>query len=838
MKKNILCVLVTLMVTVFSVSAQSIDFTGKLVDKQTNKAISGVSVSIVGSNLGATTNSDGRFEIRNLKSGRFHFEFSFIGYKTVSKFIDVNKRNKYVFIKLVSDDIVLNSVNVDAKLIHKTEVSLKLVAPLKDIPISSVSVENDLLEQRSITNINDALNNASGITPLINYGGFQTFTMRGFGSPVIMIDGARDERMNFSNSAPVTSLASVQRIEFLKGPASVLYGHSAVGGIVNIVQKQPSDRFSANFEATYGSWNTKNVFLGAGDKLSDKLSYRFDLGFSDRDGWRDNGDRTANAYLALNYIFDDSNVLEFRFNANDDFYGTETGLPAVKNNVFSKDGDLVYKAGDLPSFFDIKQRFNDPTDFLTHESQAASLKFYHIFNDKSTITFKASFNHDIIDYFSTEELSYLTSDDPIYSTYYMSGAKKKYIDLNVLKRSYPLRFAHHTNTYQHFIDYNKKFKIFGLENNFLAGLFTMNIDRTSFKGYNLGSDVKGPGLYAKINVVNPVLNQGDIKTSFSGASIYNEWVNAVYFQDLISISDDFKAMIGARYDYFVMENQSARVRGKHDVFDKSDAKKMKNSSFTYRAGVVYQPLSDLSVYTSVSSFFKPKRSVYNKNYVYINNNGKEFKPSDDGEVFKPESGYQIEVGLKYSVNSMINLNASTYYILKNNIVQNLGKTAGGKRIYGQVGVVDSKGFEIDLILKPINGLKITTGYGFNEAKYKEFADNKYSKNSNKGNLVPRCPQNQFHSWIYYTFNKGFLKNLGVGFGLNYRDKIYTNTSNSFELHDYYLMDASVAYSLNKMFFRLKLNNLADKKHYTNTVYSNQYVPGYGRNVMFTVGINL
>ncbi|MCT4600938.1 MAG: TonB-dependent receptor [Marinifilaceae bacterium] len=838
MKKNILCVLVTLMVTVFSVSAQSINFTGKLVDKQTNKVISGASVSILGSKLGSTTNDEGLFYFNDLPNGEYQFEFSFIGFKTVKKIVNINSRNTFILIQLVRDDIVLNSVNVNAKLIHRTETSFKLIAPLKDIPLSSVSVESDVIEQRGITSVNDALKNASGITPLINYGGFQTFTMRGFGSPVIMLDGARDERMNFSNSAPVTSLASVERIEFLKGPASVLYGHSAVGGIVNIVQKQPSDRFTANFEATYGTWNTKNVFMGAGDKLSDKLSYRFDLGLSDRDGWRDNGDKTANAYLALNYRFNDYNLLEFRFNANDDFYGTETGLPAVKNDVFSKTGSLVYKAGDLPSSFDIKQRFNDPSDFLTHKSQAVSIKFYHLFKDKSSLTFKASFNHDIIDYFSTEELSYLTSDDPIYDSYYMSSGKKKYINLNVLKRSYPLRFSHHTNTYQHFIDYNKKFKIFNIKNNFLAGLFTMNIDRTSFKGYNLGSDVKGPGLYAQVNVIDPVLNQGNIQTSFSGASLYNEWVNAIYFQDLISISDKFKAMIGARYDYFVMENQSAKVKGEHDIFDKSDAKKMKNNSFTYRAGLVYQPLNDLSVYTSISSFFKPKRSVYNKNYVYIDNNGKEFKPSDDGEVFKPESGYQIELGFKYSINSMINFNASTYYILKNNIVENLGKTTDGKRIYGQVGVVDSKGFELDLILKPINGLKVTAGYGFNEAKYKDFADNKYSKNSNKGNIIPRCPQNQFHSWVYYTFNKGFLKNLGLGFGFNYRDKIYTNTSNSFELSEYSLMDASLAYSLNKVFFRLKINNLADKKHFTNTVYSNQYIPGYGRNVMFSVGINL
>lgn len=838
MKKNILCVFVTLLVMSFSLSAQTINFRGRLIDKDSNKPISRGNVSIIGLNYGTITDSNGEFIIKQLKVGRYVVEYSFIGYQTQKQIVDINKDNKVFTIVLSRANVVLNNVNVSATIIHKTESSLKLIAPLKDIPLTTVSVESELLEQKQILNINDALQNATGITPLVGYGGFQTFTMRGFGSPVIMLDGCRDERMNFSNSAPVTSLASVDKVEFLKGPASVLYGHSAVGGIVNVVQKQPTEEFTANIAATYGTWNTKNIFVGAGDKLSDKLSYRFDLGLSDRDGWRDNGDKTANAYLALNYKFDDNNKLELRFNANDDFYGTETGLPSVTNDIYSIKGDLEYTTGELPSTFDIEQRYNDPSDFLLHKSQSASLQYKHLFNDKSSFTFKASYNHDIIDYFSTEALNYLTSDDAIYDSYYMVGNKKKYIDLSKLERSYPFRFAHHTNTYQHYLDYNNKFRTGQLTHNFLVGLFMMNIDRTSYKGYNLGTDVSGDGLRAIIDVINPVLNQGNLTTSFSGASIYNEWVNAVYFQDLITISDKLKAMIGARYDYFVMDNQSSKVRGSHDTYDKSDIKTIKNNSFTYRVGVVYQPLNNLSLYTSYSSFFKPKRSVYNDTYVYIDKNGNVFKPQDGKEVFKPESGYQVELGLRYSINSKVNINASTYYILKNNIVERLGKTAKGNQIRGQVGVVDSKGFEVDLILKPLTGLQLTAGYGYNEAKYQDFADNKYSENSNEGNIVSKCPQNQFHSWLYYKFTNGFFNNLGIGIGANYRDKMYTNGSNTFELDSYTLYDTSIAYSINNVSLRLTINNLTDKKYYSNTVYSNQYIPGCGRNFMFTIGLKL
>jgi iron complex outermembrane receptor protein len=52
------------------------------------------------------------------------------------------------------------------------------------------------------------------------------------------------------------------------------------------------------------------------------------------------------------------------------------------------------------------------------------------------------------------------------------------------------------------------------------------------------------------------------------------------------------------------------------------------------------------------------------------------------------------------------------------------------------------------------------------------------------------------------------------------------------------MDASVGYSINNIYMKFKINNIADKVHYTNTVYSNQYIPGYGRNALFTIGLNI
>jgi iron complex outermembrane receptor protein len=838
MKKNILFLVVCFALYAFPAFAQNASFSGRVTDNESGKPVVGANVVIKSISKGTSTDSDGYFRINNVKSGNYNVEFSYIGYKSINKRVRLSSGNVKLNIKLSRSNIGLGEVEVSAKVIRRTESSLKLAAPLKEIPLTTFTVDKDMFEQRQIVSVNEALKNATGISPTLNYGGFQTFRMRGFGAPVVMVDGQRDERMNFSNSAPLSSLASVERIEYIKGPSAVLYGHSVVGGIVNIVRKQPTNDFKANVLASYGSWDTKNVFIGLGNKLNDKIRYRFDAGLSDRKGWRSNGDKTSNVYAAVDYDISDKDILEVRLSANDDFYGTETGLPAVKYDIYDKSGSLVYKKGDLPKSFDIEQRYNDPSDFLKHENINGSVLYKHTFNNKSDIQFKASYSNDIIDYFSTEELSYLTSANPVYDNYYMKDGNKMYINLDTIQRTFPLRFSHHTKTYQHYLDYNKQFNTGSIKHKFLAGLFTMNIYRISFKGYNVGTDVKGDGLYAKVAVENPVLNQGDLTTSFSKASIYNEWVNGIYFQDLIEVTEKLNVMAGMRFDLFSMGYQTAKVKEGTELSEKSEFKSILNTSFTYRLGVLYQPVDELSVYASYSSFFKPKRSVYNENYIYIDKDGKEFTPEDGKEVFKPESGYQTELGFKYNINSKLSVNGSAYYILKNNIVEYLGKTTTGNRIYGQVGVVDSKGFELDVIWSPVKDLKLTAGYTYNDARYKEFSNNKYSKNSKVDNVMARCPQNTFFSWIYYKVNKGFFKNVNLGFGTNFRDKIYTSSNNDYELPSYWLMDATIGYTFNNITLGLKVNNIADKKHFTNTVYANQYVPGYGRNVSVSLGLKL
>jgi iron complex outermembrane receptor protein len=816
--------------------AQPFSISGIVTDKESGKHINGANVYLKKNDYGTVTNANGDFKISKLKKGNYELSISFVGYKTFSKNISINNKNIHLPVELQKLNKTINDVYIAATAKHTSENLLKLQASLKDIPMSVATVNSKLLEQTQVYSINDALQYTTGIKPVIRYGGFQTFKMRGFGHPVIMIDGARDERMDFSNSAPVTTLAAVERIEYLKGPASVLHGHSAVGGIVNIVRKQPSNLFKANAAITYGSWETKRATLGAGDKINKKLSYRFDVGILDSKGWRNNKNKGINGYLALNYQINNKNTVELRFGGNNDTYGTETGMPSVKNDIFKSNGKLLYRRGDLPTSFKRSQRYNDPVDFLIHKNKNTSLKYICSVGKKSTLKVFTSYSDDLIDYFSTEELSYPTSNKPIYKNYFIKNDTKTYINIDTLQRTYPFRFSHETNTLQNSIDFSTKLKTGKVEHKLNIGHYFMYINRTTFTGYNEG-DITGPAFHSKISVVNPILNQGNLQSKFSGSRIYKEKVNGLYLQDLIKISRKLNALAAVRFDNYRMEKQTSNISNGRTQTDISEGKTIINNALTYRFGLVYKPVKNLSAYMSFANFFKPKRTVYNNKYIYLNKYGKQFSPKNGEELFKPENGYQIEGGLKFNYKDKLQVNTSIYYINKNNIVEYLGKSNEGQKIYGQIGAVDSKGFDIDINAQPAAGLNIVAGYGLNIAKYKKFADNKYSY-SKEGNYTRYNPKNSFFIWTHYQVQQGILKQFNFGAGVHYSDKVFTSTSNTYQLPAYWLCNTTIGYSLGKIYLKFNINNLFNKNYFTSAVYANQYVPGAERNFRFTIGINL
>ena len=109
---------------------------------------------------------------------------------------------------------------------------LGLDVPLRFVPITVSKLSSQMLDRKGIVDLMDAVKFLPGIVAKDKqYGQFQQFSIRGQGSAVVMIDGIRDER-TLNNNVPYGDLAAVESIELLKGPAAILAGHSAMGGVL------------------------------------------------------------------------------------------------------------------------------------------------------------------------------------------------------------------------------------------------------------------------------------------------------------------------------------------------------------------------------------------------------------------------------------------------------------------------------------------------------------------------------------------------------------------------------------------------------------------------------
>lgn len=742
----------------------------------------------------------------------------------------------------------------------------KLDVPMKYLPLSVNGIESKSLEIRGIRNIQDAVRFMPGIRIQTSYGAFQQISVRGFDHAVLMIDGVRDERSAINNSYPVPDLSAVESIELLKGPASVLYGHSAVGGILNIVRKAPTERQTLNARVAYGSFENKEATLGVGGKLLGPVNYYANVNYADQTGWRDNGNRRFSGYLALNAQLTSNDFIDIRTGFNRDYYGTEIGLPDIMTQDIynTSDNQLYLHKNDMLPGLDKTARYNNESDFMRNYSWNISGQYTHQFSESMKLVDRLSFTSDDINYFGTEELDYLESDEPIYNHYYWkSPTEKKYICLDTVYLSFPLRFSHIAKTVSNSLELNGHFYTGEVKHNYMGGYSFVALNRTSYSGYNLGEDVQGPGLYSHVSVYDPH-SMGYMVSRFSEATVTHHYANSIYLQDMIELNDQWKILAALRGDFYrYLSAEATTPTGKREYENHGSFNRVRNKALTYRFGAVYLPHPNTSLYASFASFFKPIRTFYRDNVIYVDANGERFNPTRNEEVFKPENGYQAEVGVKYDLSRFLQANASLFYIRKMNSTATLTNSYQAEvdgqtkklTVIGQVGVQDSKGFDFDVTVTPLPTLVFTLGYGFNDSKIrkmKEVKDPELAQaiygsdaqaakdklNSQEGNWQANVPNQTFYAYGSYTIPKGWLKNLEFHFSSSYTGKVYRNTANSTWFDPYWITDLGASYTVNNhVHLTVNVNNLFNKSYY-NQALGNQLVPSMPRNFQVALSYTL
>lgn len=229
---------------------------GKVIDQNTNEPIPYASVALENSSFGAVTDFEGNFVIENVPMGHYHVVATCVGYKLVTKELDLkNGKDASVGFEIVEDFIGLDQVVVTA---DRNNIQRK------DAPVVVNSISTKLLEQTSASNLADGLVFSPGLRVEndCNNCGFSQVRMNGLEGPYTQI--LINSRPIFSGLAGVYGLEHIpanmiQRVEVVRGGGSALFGGNAIAGTINIITKDPiRNSFKAGFK--YGA-----IGVGADD---------------------------------------------------------------------------------------------------------------------------------------------------------------------------------------------------------------------------------------------------------------------------------------------------------------------------------------------------------------------------------------------------------------------------------------------------------------------------------------------------------------------------------------------------------------------------------------------
>lgn len=288
-------------------------------------------------------------------------------------------------------------------------------------------------------------------------------------------------------------------------------------------------------------------------------------------------------------------------------------------------------------------------------------------------------------------------------------------------------------------------------------------------------------LFDKVDVTQkftPLLRQEiDKNAEFAPYPTPSQQTLSAYVSDMITIVPRLSTMLSLRVDHF----------NRNKVEDEEG---FKQTSLAPKLGLVYQILPErISAFANYMSGFQNVAPV--------------IQPDGNRFVIDPIFANQAEGGIKSELfHKKLSLTASYYYIKIDNATR-----VNADMFTEQDGKQVSKGAELEVIANPIAGLNIIGSYAYNDNRIIKASDTAV-----EGNKAEFAPENVASFWASYTFQEK-VKGLGIGAGVNYVDKMYRTSTNTFFIPSYTLANATVFYNKQAWGIQLKANNIFNKKYW-------------------------
>ncbi len=328
-------ILLLLFVISINISFAQASINGKITNSNTKESMVGVAVYIPELQKGTFSDKDGNYILSNLPKGKFTIQFSYLGFETQNKLVTITNKNTNLNIALKSTYIYTPEVVISAMGFTSQHVNA--------IKVESIKAKE--LNRSSTINIMNKLSQIPGLNMISQGPAISSPNIRGLSLSNVLVlnNGFRMNNYQFSEHHPyLVSNYGISKVELIKGPASLLYGSDAIGGVINFIGEQPAavGTIEGDINTAYYS-ATKGYETNVGVKAQGKKFY-----WGVRAGIQQQADmRMGNGNILPNSRFNNRGVQFFtginnklgNFNIKYNYTSAQLGLTTPEAALLVKD---------------------------------------------------------------------------------------------------------------------------------------------------------------------------------------------------------------------------------------------------------------------------------------------------------------------------------------------------------------------------------------------------------------------------------------------------------------------------------------------------------------------
>ena len=651
----------------------------------------------------------------------------------------------------------------------------KTDTPLREVPASITVIPAELMKDQAMQSLSDVFRYVPGATWHQGEGNRDQVVIRGNSTTAdFYVDGVRDDAQVFRD------LYNLERVEVVKGPAGMAFGRGGAGGIVNRVTKRPVFESLRDASVTLGSYSQFRGTLDLGGKASDGAAWRLNGMYENSDGFRKgfHVERYA-VNPAATITFSAQTSLTLGYEHLWDYRTADRGIPS---------------SGSAPYETDRRTFFGNPDQSRAHNVVDGA---YSVLD------------HDFGGGLTARNTTRYTDYDKYYQNVYPGSAVNAAGNLTISAYN-------NANRRQNFFnqtDFTKKLSAGGWNHTLLFGFEfgsqdSVNKRNTGFFG------VAGTAIGATVAASNPFA----VATAFrpNGTDADNKVksdIAAVYIQDQIAFSKEWKAIVGVRYDVFRTTFDDRRT-----LVPPADLARTDRAP-SPRAGLIWMPDSVSTYYAAYSYAFLPS--------------GEQLSLAPTTADLAPERSKNYEIGARWDIRPNLTLSTAIFRTDRTDVKVTDPANPGSFVKSGEQRV---HGIEIGLQGEITRSWSVYGGYARMDGRVLKPITSGTTASvaaiTPAGNEIGLVPDDSLSLWNRLDMGAGW----GTGLGLIYQSEYFTSFNNTVKVPGFWRVDGALyrAFSGGATRVALNIENLFSKKYFPTVDGDNNITPGAPRTLRLTL----